>query len=212
MITLIVEGNDGAGKSSVAEELRTQFERIGRKAEVLHFPTQWFYSARDTAGPLTRYELVHLYLEDMLKEVRTWGGKYGHTNTVMILDRFWPSTHVYNLYVSRGLTLMERKKLLSDIQQLRDLVGSVSDQTRAYLLDVPYDLCRARVMARGGDMDEYDLDEAAAYKQRSKAYSHVLTAESSLTTITPGPDDSPGDIARKIVKDLDITNKGVRIS
>lgn len=99
---IIIEGLDGVGKSTQVELLKTRYEAMGGKVYVHHFPTYGVPQARGVeqflAGelkPLTPVDIATLYIHDF---VVTWNEslkKYYDEDYILIFDRFWPSTVIY---------------------------------------------------------------------------------------------------------------------
>ena len=86
---ICLEGPDGAGKSHLAEQLRSMDPK---KVSVIHFPTYDFrsqYTSQISYGFANFADMWEVYKRD-IEPVR-------HRKMV-ILDRFYPSTFIYNFH------------------------------------------------------------------------------------------------------------------
>lgn len=106
---IIIEGLDGVGKSTQVELLKKKYESMGGKVHVHHFPTyntpQGALVEKFLSGELkglTGFDVATLYIADF---VVTWYSElkqYYDDNYILIFDRYWPSTVLYQSTMNDG--------------------------------------------------------------------------------------------------------------
>lgn len=125
---IIVEGPDGAGKSTLIAELTRRFRDEGCKVHV------------SRNGPyLGEKKIAHRYRGQIYRAL------YGYVNTVVIVDRAWHSEPIYAAATGRGaprVSVPERRTL----ERLALRADAV-----LILCRPPYTICREAWAARKGE-------------------------------------------------------------
>ena len=197
---IVIEGQDGTGKSTQAEMLKTHFEQQGRKVVMLEEPDGDLPQAHDlhdmilTRGynlePLTnvllftaaRVELWRKIAEPVLRE----GG-------IVISARNYWSTIAYQGYgegVSRSKIIRLTKEMLPERYVHPDygFILTVSDEVRL-----------ARQRGRGKATETFEL-KPSEFQQKVNAAYPKIAKEFNLTIVdaSPSPDEIFATIKRMI--------------
>lgn len=203
---IILEGIDGSGKSTVAQILK---EKLG--AEVVSFPTQDAKSLIADAGPqMPVMSSVIFYIQDMFDELRLRIAPLIEQGKDVVLDRFWPSTVVYQgerlcrrvadasqhaLIMAQMLTVAKR---LMDLA-MREEFGNAGD-VHLFTLTMPYMDAVIRALNRGNEPDQYEKDIDKVWDFRSRFYSKVSFDDGEEKVSVLGKD--PGQVAEEIMEHL----------
>lgn len=156
-----LEGGEGAGKSTQARRLAERLRGVGRDVVLTREPggTPGAEALRELllfgTAPLSwrAQALGHMaaraeHLDRLILPALNAG-------KVVVCDRFHDSTVVYQGYgVGRA-----DPTILEFIEQLRATMSNEPDMT--LLLDVPANIGRARIQARGGAIDRYEAEDMA---------------------------------------------------
>ena len=215
---VVLEGLDGAGKSTQIEMLREWFAARGAECEYVHFPRfdAPFYGeliARFLRGELGDVASVDPYLvallyagdrNDMAAQIRSWlaAGK------VVIADRYVYSNIGYQCAkLSDGAA---RERLRRWILDLEYGYNAIPQPDLSLFLDVPFSFTMNKLTsARVGSDRNYlngaaDIHEASLSLQRSvrEVYLSAAAADSSLAVVdcstAAGTMESPEGIFAKI--------------
>ena len=171
---IVLEGIDGAGKSTVAKALQDRLSAMGRKATVVHFPTPDFTKWRDNGKAHTKFEIAQKYIDEMAHVYDMWKSRHitdPARYDILIADRWWYSTAVYTITpgVDRGeLSSSEGLELYKSISAKLSCKG---EQFRAFLLE-PDDV--AICMERAKGTDDFDRADAQEYENRAKLYRYFM--------------------------------------
>lgn len=219
---IVLEGLDGAGKSTQIELIRTMFSARGVESEFIHFPR--FDSpvygdliARFLRGDLGSVDTVDPYLvallfagdrADAAAMIRSWiaAGK------VVIADRYVYSNIGYQC---AKLPTEESRAALRDwILKTEYDYFAIPRPDISLFLDVPFDFTRRKLtQTREGDDRAYlrggrDIHEASLDLQRSvrRVYLNAAAADESLHVIDCGNDEggmsAPDEIFDRIYRVL----------
>jgi dTMP kinase len=142
-ILIVLEGIDGAGKSTQAALLAGKLREMGRKVAVFREPTDglWGRKIRDKAkraGSLTAEEELDLFLKDRRENVEKNLKPALERGETVILDRYYFSTIAYQ--GARGLDTGRIRRLNEEFAVPPDLV---------FILDVDPEKGLGRIRDRG---------------------------------------------------------------
>ncbi len=165
---IILEGPDGAGKSTIAGTLAeltevqlfqdpgsTEMGRLLREHILLNGEVD--------ATPM---ELTLLFTATRSATARAIRKAIDNKVPLIVLDRWVTSTRIY-----QGLAGVS-ERLIHDLHcQFVDLFSEVP--TYEFLIDVPFDLCLERLKSTGKGGDRYEGD-LGAMKRRHAAYQSIL--------------------------------------
>lgn len=199
MKLFVLEGLDGAGKSTQIKLLKDFFEKSGQQCEFLHFPrtdTPWFGEliARFLRGEFGSLNDVDPYLVAMLYagdrrdaagEIQSWldGGK------VVLLDRYTYSNIAYQC--AKISDIKGQEKLRRWILELEFGYFAIPRPCINIFLDVPFMFTRSNLTSeRDGNDRSYlngrnDIHESSLTFQEKvrEIYIRVAASESSLSVI-----------------------------
>ena len=149
---VVLEGIDGAGKSTQAKLLGERLTQHGRRVVLSREPTMGQYGKllRESAqtGRLSIEEEVELFLKDRREHVNELILPRLREGCVVIVDRYYFSTAAYQ--GARGLDPLELIRRNEDFAPEPDLL---------VLFDLPVEDGLARVRARGDQADHFEQVE-----------------------------------------------------
>jgi thymidylate kinase len=168
---LIIEGVDGAGKTTLAQECMRQIEMSGRSCRSHHFPSRMWTEPQSGIdwGSASALERANWFYQDFSQGM---GRLLAHDPDFIVLDRSYISTLVY-----QGFDLSNKKIAAFDMLSWAGAFIFAADQrigtiTLAHM-DTPADVCAQRIVGRGAGKDEFDAltldrlhDKLLAYKER----------------------------------------------
>ncbi len=150
---VVLEGIDGAGKSTQAKLLGERLTSHGRRVVLSREPTMGQYGKllRESAqsGRLSIEEEVELFLKDRREHVNELILPRLHEGCVVIVDRYYFSTAAYQ--GARGLDPQELIRRNEEFAPEPDLL---------VLFDLPVEDGLSRVRARGDQADHFEEVEA----------------------------------------------------
>ncbi len=171
-INVLLEGVDGAGKSTVANLLVDKFAEHGFEAIIVKAPDERF---RDllSRNSFSRPGKVLLYAADMLESCKNIVVPHLREGKVVIQDRSVLSTFVYqNLMNLEGGDDLESFVLREILDRVNDLMTQADTGIRAAvliaLLDVPARVAMERSAAHV--KDEYEEAEFEEWARRVRCY------------------------------------------
>ncbi len=202
---IVLEGLDGAGKSTQISKLRQMFSERGVETEYLHFPR--FDSpvygdliAKFLRGELGSLEQVNPYLValiyagDRANAAQMINGWLAQGKAV-ILDRYVYSNVGYQC--AKVLDTQERDNLRDWIIDLEYNFNNIPRPELSIFLDVPFEFTAASLAKqREGDDRDYlkgkaDIHEASLTLQQSvrEVYLSIATIDESLKIINCANDE-----------------------
>ena len=150
---VVLEGIDGAGKSTQARTLGERLTARGQRVVLSREPTmgQWGKLLRESAqtGRLSIEEEVELFLKDRREHVNELILPRLREGCVVIVDRYYFSTAAYQ--GARGLDPQELIRRNEEFAPEPDLL---------VLFDLPVEDGLSRVRARGDKADHFEQVEA----------------------------------------------------
>lgn len=217
---IVLEGLDGAGKSTQIKLLRRMVEATGRECEYLHFPRfdAPIYGdmiARFLRGELGSVEQVNpylvalLYAGDRADAARMINGWLGEGKCV-IVDRYVYSNIGYQC--AKVATEEERKRLREWILRTEYEEFGIPRPTVSLFLDVPFGFTEAKLTAqREGDDRNYlaggvDIHEKSLDLQRRvrEVYLEAASADGELQVVdcstAEGSMASPEEIFERVAE------------
>ncbi|MFI3278616.1 MAG: dTMP kinase [Rikenellaceae bacterium] len=192
---IVLEGLDGAGKSTQVNKLKDYFQSQGKECEYLHFPrfdTPIYGDliARFLRGELGSLESVDPYLVALLyagdraeaaEMIRGWL----KDDKVVIFDRYVYSNIGYQC--AKVSTTQERDALRDWILNLEYNFNSIPRPDVSLFLDVPFAFTEAKLTAaRAGDDRDYlkgqdDIHESSLTLQQCVREVYLSAAEVDTT-------------------------------
>lgn len=176
---IVLEGIDGCGKSTVSQILKNKLN-----ASVVSFPTQDAKSLMSSTDPsMPVMSSVLFYIQDMLDELHVNIAPLVKQGKDVVLDRFWPSTVVYQgerlcrrvadksqhaLIMAQMLTVAKR---LLDMA-MREEFGDAGN-VRMFTLTMPYREALLRTLKRGEEPDQFERDIDKVWEFRASFYERV---------------------------------------
>lgn len=217
---IVLEGLDGAGKSTQIKLLRQMIEATGRECEYLHFPRfdAPIYGdmiARFLRGELGSVEQVNpylvalLYAGDRADAARMINGWLKEGKCV-IVDRYVYSNIGYQC--AKVATEEERKRLREWILRTEYEEFGIPRPTVSLFLDVPFGFTEAKLTAqREGDDRNYlaggvDIHEKSLDLQRRvrEVYLEAASADGELQVVdcstAEGQMASPEEIFERVAE------------
>ncbi|NME52581.1 dTMP kinase [Desulfovibrio piger] len=171
-INVLLEGVDGAGKSTVANLLVDKFAEHGFEAIIVKAPDERF---RDllSRNSFSRPGKVLLYAADMLESCKNIVVPHLREGKVVIQDRSVLSTFVYQRLIDlEGGDDLESSVLREILDCVNDLMMQSESGIRAAvlvaLLDVPARVAMKRSAAHA--KDEYEEAEFEEWARRVRCY------------------------------------------
>lgn len=222
MKLIVMEGLDGAGKSTQVNMLKNHLEKRGEKVHFLHFPRtdDPFYGemiARFLRGELGALEQVDPYLVAML-----YAGDRAHfapqlnnwlqNGDWVILDRYVYSNIAFQCAKIKDIT--ERERLAKWILALEFEYHNIPRPTLNLFLDVPFSFTEKKLNnQRNGADREYlngqvDIHEADLNFQQTvrEVYLWLAQLGESLKVINCSSSDEgillPEEISAKVLTEL----------
>lgn len=206
---IVLEGLDGAGKSTQIKRLREMFLERGVESEYVHFPRfdAPIYGdliARFLRGELGSVEQVDPYLvallyagdrNDMARQIRQWlsDGK------VVIADRYVYSNIGYQC--AKVVDGEARERLRQWILDLEYNYNGIPRPDVSLFLDVPFTFTKSRLTEqREGDDRGYlngrsDIHEQSLSLQERVREVYISSAESDAELVVVDCSDSEGAMA-----------------
>lgn len=164
MKLFVIEGLDGAGKSTQIKQLREFFQNRGHNCEYLHFPrtdAPYFGEliARFLRGEFGSLENVDPYLVAMLyagdrKDAAEQIGKWLRQGTIVLLDRYTYSNIAYQC--AKLADELKQEELMRWILSLEFQHFAIPKPDLNIFLDVPFSFTERKLSAsRTGDDRSY---------------------------------------------------------
>lgn len=226
MSLIVVEGLDGAGKSTQIQMLRKYFDKNGAGSDFLHFPRmeEPFFGeliSKFLRGEFGELKDVNPYLvamiyagdrKDASELLRKWLNEGKH----VLLDRYVYSNIAYQC--AKLDSLSERNKLKEWILKLEFEYFNIPRPTLNIFLDVPFSFTEAKLGGKrsGTDRDylngSSDIHEASLIFQKAVREVYIDTSHSdpSLEILKcsnkSGEIMPPTDIFKKILNLLQQKN------
>ena len=174
-INVLLEGVDGAGKSTVANLLVDKFAKNGFEAIVVKAPDDRF---RDflSRNSFSRPGKVLLYATDMLEACKNIIEPHLREGKVVIQDRSIMSTFVYQRLLRTNGDDSESFVLRNILDRIGDLMRQMESDIRCAvlvaLLDVPARVAMERSAAHV--KDEYETAELEEWARRVCCYREMI--------------------------------------
>ena len=219
MKLFVIEGLDGAGKSTQIKLLRELFLKQGYNCEYLHFPrtdTPFFGEliARFLRGEFGSLNDVDPYLVAMLyagdrKDASTIITDWLKKGNIVILDRYTYSNIAYQC--AKLPDSMKQAELMSWILKLEFEYFAIPRPDLNIFLDVPFTFTEAKLSThRSGDdriylNGSYDIHESSLSFQKKvrDMYLSIAEIDTRLAVVNCNNNKGemlfPGDIFAKIV-------------
>ena len=198
---ICLEGINGAGKTSVADELQVAMTRGGLSAKVLHDPGSTPIGERiralvkDPAVPMAPMVQMLLYTTArvaLAEEVK----KLIRAGTWVIMDRWWPSTYAYQ--GALGVPV----HLILELNYMLMPKEALTTKWLTFFLDVPVDVAMERSGAtkpKGieGGGDRHETQGQKFWEDVAEAYGDLVDLN-YMTRINVMGYGSPKDVATGI--------------
>lgn len=207
---IVIEGLDGAGKSTQVALIRNMFEQQGKQVEYIHFPrfdapVYGDLIARFLRGELGGLEEVNPYLvaliyagdrQEAADQIRQW---QANPEKVVIVDRYVYSNIGYQCakMTDRG----EREKLKQWIFHLEYEHNGIPKPDLTLFLDVPFAFTQKKLTEqREGDDRNYlngkqDIHEASLdLQERVRQVYLGCAAQDNAFRVVACADESTGDM------------------
>jgi dTMP kinase len=226
MKLFVIEGVDGAGKSTQIRLLQEFFTRIGYRNEYLHFPrtdAPWFGEliARFLRGEFGTLSDVDPYLVAMLyagdrKDASGMISRWLSEGKIVLLDRYTYSNIAYQCAKLQGIK--EQEQLKKWILELEFSHFGIPKPDLNIFLDVPFSFTEQKLSsARSGSDRNYlrgikDIhEESLAFQKRVRTiYLNVSKNDGNLAVIDcsnrQGEMLSPEEIFNTITDTLKMRN------
>lgn len=174
---IVIEGIDGSGKGTQAQQLTERLTATGRRVQLLSFPryreTLFGHAIGDFLnGRFGQLNEVHPFLASVLYAADRFESKSVLTDAlqhsdVVVCDRYVPSNLAHQ---GAKLDGADRDELLRTIERIEFEVFALPRPSLVVLLDVPVEIAQRNIAAkkpRSYTDKAADLQEAdAAYLQR----------------------------------------------
>lgn len=217
---IVLEGLDGAGKSTQIKQLRAFFEERGASCAYLHFPrfdapiygeliARFLRGEFGSAAEVDPYLVALLYAgdrADAAKQIRSWLDE----GKVVILDRYLYSNIGYQC--AKLPAGEERDRLMQWIFDLEYGYNAIPKPDLSLFLDVPFSFTERKLTEqRAGDDRDYlkggeDVHEASLTLQQRVREVYLAAAEeyNDLQVVDCGTAEggmaAPEEIARRIME------------
>lgn len=227
MKLVVIEGLDGAGKSTQIELLRNYFRRMGANSEFIHFPrteapyfgeliTRFLKGEFGTASEVDPYLVAMLYAgdrNDAAPRIRKWL----QDKHLVILDRYTYSNVAYQC--AKKESPQERDSLREWILDLEFNHFAIPVPDLNIFLDVPFSFTKRKLASErsgtdrhylGGTIDIHEADISFQQKVRD-VYIDTAKVYSGLSILKcEGRDGTmlPPDAIFKMIVDL-MKEKGI---
>lgn len=187
---IVIEGIDGSGKGTQAQQLTERLTAAGRRVRLLSFPryreTLFGHAIGDFLnGRFGQLDEVHPFLASVLYAADRYESKSVladalQQSDVVVCDRYVPSNLAHQ---GAKLDGAERDELLRTIERIEFDVFALPRPSLVVLLDVPVEIAQRNIAAkkpRSYTEKAADLQEAdAAYLQRVRDVYLQLAASNS---------------------------------
>lgn len=187
---IVIEGIDGSGKGTQAQQLTERLTATGRRVRLLSFPryreTLFGHAIGDFLnGRFGQLDEVHPFLASVLYAADRYESKSVladalQQSDVVVCDRYVPSNLAHQ---GAKLDGAERDELLRTIERIEFDVFALPRPSLVVLLDVPVEIAQRNIAAkkpRSYTEKAADLQEAdAAYLQRVRDVYLQLAASNS---------------------------------
>lgn len=187
---IVIEGIDGSGKGTQAQQLTERLIATGRRVRLLSFPryreTLFGHAIGDFLnGRFGQLDEVHPFLASVLYAADRYESKSVlvealQQSDVVVCDRYVPSNLAHQ---GAKLDGAERDELLRTIERIEFEVFALPRPSLVVLLDVPVEIAQRNIAAkkpRSYTEKAADLQEAdAAYLQRVRDVYLQLAAGNS---------------------------------
>lgn len=212
---IVIEGIDGSGKGTQAQQLTERLTAAGRRVQLLSFPryreTLFGHAIGDFLnGRFGQLNEVHPFLASVLYAVDRFESKSVLAEAqqqcdVVVCDRYVPSNLAHQ---GAKLDGAERDELLRTIERIEFEVFALPHPSLVVLLDVPVEIAQRNIAAkkpRSYTDKAADLQEAdAAYLQRVRdVYLQLAAAEPNwerVDSVQSGQQRSITEIADEIFR------------
>ena len=188
---IVIEGIDGSGKGTQAQQLTERLTATGRRVQLLSFPryreTLFGHAIGEFLnGRFGQLDQVHPFLASVLYAADRFESKQVlldalQQSDVVVCDRYVPSNLAHQGAKVEG---SERDELLRTIERIEFDIFSLPRPSLVVLLDVPVEIAQRNIAAkkpRSYTDKAADLQEAdAAYLQRVRdVYLQLASSNSS---------------------------------
>jgi dTMP kinase len=188
---IVLEGVDGAGKSSTAKALTSKLQSNGYSTLLAREPgftavgeriRSEFLLSHEKLTPLSLFYLFQVARMEMLEAFRT-----DHADKeFIVLDRFWPSTLAYQVHGS-GIPAQLFGVTYGEVRKAVALVGNEID----ICLTLPEDIRLQRIKESGKGGDRYESKPKEFFDRVRTAYDdmvkqkllHPVDASADLATV-----------------------------
>ncbi|MBO8183206.1 MAG: dTMP kinase [Archaeoglobus sp.] len=148
VVLIAIEGIDGSGKTTVAEFLRDELEKLGYSVALLKEPTdsEWGRKLKKSySSRLRPEEELELFLKDREYDVRENILPALKSGKIVIMDRYYLSTIAY-----QGALGFDPAKL----KEKNEEIAPKPDLT--FILDIPPEKAVSRVKKRGDRPNDFE--------------------------------------------------------
>lgn len=188
---IVIEGIDGSGKGTQAQQLTDRLTATGRRVRLLSFPryreTLFGHAIGDFLnGRFGQLDEVHPFLASVLYAADRFESKSAliealQTSDVVVCDRYVPSNLAHQ---GAKLDGAERDELLRTIDRIEFDIFGLPRPSQIVLLDVPVEIAQRNIAAkkpRSYTDKSADLQEAdAVYLQRVRdVYLQLAAADAN---------------------------------
>ena len=188
---IVIEGIDGSGKGTQAQQLTERLTATGRRVQLLSFPryreTLFGHAIGEFLnGRFGQLDQVHPFLASVLYAADRFESKQVlldalQQSDVVVCDRYVPSNLAHQGAKVEG---SERDELLRTIERIEFDIFLLPRPSQVVLLDVPVEIAQRNIAAkkpRSYTDKAADLQEAdAAYLQRVRdVYLQLASSNSS---------------------------------
>lgn len=212
---IVIEGIDGSGKGTQAQQLTERLTATGRRVRLLSFPryreTLFGHAIGDFLnGRFGQLDEVHPFLASVLYAADRYESKSVLADAleqfdVVVCDRYVPSNLAHQ---GAKLNGAERDELLRTIERIEFEVFALPRPSQVVLLDVPVEIAQRNIAAkkpRSYTDKSADLQEAdAAYLQRVRDVYLQLAADNShwqrVESVQAGEQRAIAEIADEILR------------
>lgn len=212
---IVIEGIDGSGKGTQAQQLTERLTAAGRRVRLLSFPryreTLFGHAIGDFLnGRFGQLDEVHPFLASVLYAADRYESKSVladalQQSDVVVCDRYVPSNLAHQ---GAKLDGAERDELLRTIERIEFDVFALPRPSLVMLLDVPVEIAQRNIAAkkpRSYTEKAADLQESdASYLQRVRdVYLQLASADSNwqrVDSVHSGGQRPISEIADEILR------------
>jgi len=170
---IVIEGQDGVGKSLTAAELCKQLGKLGKRAQVFREPggTKAGEMVREVLlweklRPMSQFYLFHAARIELLTYIAQIKDSYDY----IIFDRSYPSTYAYQV-MGDGIPYHKYQEAMEDLHPYMQALGKWS----VFLLTLPEAERLERMKASGKGAEQFE-DKPADYLERVReGYTYMAT-------------------------------------